>query len=146
MLLFLGIHLAMAESKVIVWQRNGTSIEFSYDARPQISYNGNNLVLTTTDNVISYSLSQVRKVTFDYDQTEGTEQVATPTSFRIQDGRIVVSGSESDALLHIYRMDGSQLGTYRLDGSGGTTIDISIYPPSTYLLKVENITYKFQKR
>ena len=126
LILFLAIFSAMtvmAENRLVVWQKDGTTSEFAFDRKPDVNCQDNAFVVTTLDTQVSFPLVRIQKVTFEYEAPEGID---APTL----DPKDLKSGE----IQQIYGLDGR------------ARVDLRTLPPGVYVVKSNGVTYKILKK
>lgn len=136
----------MAENAIVVWQRNGAKTEFSFKQNPKTSYNGNNFVISTDDQEVSFNVLTLQKVTFILDSDSGIKDVKVDAKFRFHDNVIDVSGAAPGSLLRIFSIKGNLCGKFIVDNDGRISVDLGSYTSGVYIINLGKASYKVIKR
>ena len=126
-LLFLsvGVLYAEAENGVVVHQKDGTTVTYSFSKEPKLTYHDDVLVMTTSDAVVEYPLQSLDKLTF----VEGSTDV---------EDHVAVALSQTDSPQQIYTLDGRLVRTV----AAGKQLSVSGLPTGTYVVRTGKTSYK----
>lgn len=132
--------------RLVILQKDGSKVSYDLDELPVTTFTTTDLVITTKTATINYPLSTIHRYTFE-GVPEGIddEKVGGINVFHNGDN-IIVKGLPYGKTVGVYSVDGIQLMTKRSDGSKQTTLSHSQLPAGVYIIKADNITYKFTKR
>lgn len=121
-----------AQNTLNVYQKDGTIVCFPFSSNPVTRFVDADVVITTTDQTVSYPFASIEKYTFD----DGV----TPT------GLISIRGTERlDAPISVYNA-GGQLVRSVTPTDGNADLDLRSLPAGTYIIKNGTVTYKIQKK
>ena len=143
---------AVPQRTVSIYQKDGQVVAFAFSEKPVVSYDGNNLVLTTTKTTVQFPIYQLKKLQFDDDWVNSDDNVATTVEqkqadvlFGFHDGMLTVSGGEPGAQVTLYSVKGMMVGQWRLDDAGCATIPMQGMGKDVYIVKTNRLTFKFRK-
>lgn len=158
MLLSLAFLLAATVAQAVpgrtvsIYQQDGQVVAFAFTERPVVSYDGNNLVLTTTKTTVQFPIYQLKKLQFDDDWVNSDDNVATAIEqkqadvvFGFHEGMLTVSGGDPGAPVTLYNVKGMMVGQWRLDDAGCATIPMQGMGKDVYIVKTQRLTFKFRK-
>ena len=132
--------------RLVVLQKDGSKVSYDLDELPITTFTKEDLVITTKTTQISYPMATIYRYTYE-DVPEGVNDVKNGGISISHDGdNIVVNGLGNGRSVTVYSVDGIQLLEKRSDGSKRTILSHSKLPAGVYVIKADNITYKFTKR
>ncbi len=140
-----------AELYFVVWFHNGARISFPFVEHPRLTYSDGDIVVTTSQEQLSYPHASVRKFTLtDEDISQGETTEIAPTEREAQWQRqgdvMVFSACTPGERVIIYNATGQQIAQYAIASDGTLQIPLSQFVEGMYVVKTESITYKFMKR
>ena len=150
LLLWLTAAGAWAQNAIVVYQKDGKVARFAFTENPVVTYSAGELVMTTNKTSVQYPINRLLKIYFDVPAApDGIKDVETSRSedvqFAFRDGALVVSGGEAGAIVNLYRLDGVSAGQFRLDGNGSVTIPTGSLSKGVYIVKTNQVSFKFRK-
>lgn len=144
--LFVFAHFMMADDMILqIWQSDGKVVNIDLNEQPVTTYLDGNLIITTTNTVITYPLEKVAKYTYvTADGISNLENLRTKFS---RDGEtLIFTGLEQGTEISVYASSGQMMLRTKAGHQAKTTVSVSDLPPGVYLVKVNSITYKITKR
>lgn len=149
LLLWLTASGAWAQNVIVVCQKDGTVAKFAFTEKPVVTYSGDELVMTTNKTSVQYPMNRLLKIYFDVAEVpDGIDvEVTQPedVQFAFRDGGLVVSGGKAGAVVNLYRLNGVAAGQFRLDDNGCVTISTDHLSRGVYIMKAEQVSFKFLK-
>lgn len=138
----------------VAWLNDGSRYAYALGEHPVVTYSNGELLLTTQQQQVAYTATDVNKFTFSPSDitSEGqqppTTGISTPQQpqLGIHNGDIHFSGSRAGSPINVYTLDGKLLHTTTTDDAGNATISIASHPAGVYIIKTETITHKIIKR
>ena len=150
LLMFFISIAANAQNAVAIHQQDGQVAIFAISEKPVVTYSGSDLVLTTKNNTMMYPIYMLKKISFDVElfSSSAIEDVEMKTNaqFSFQGGTLDISGATPGSLVLIYNINGFQIGKYKLDDRGCTSIPLQQLDMGVYIVKTNDFTFKFLKR
>jgi hypothetical protein len=149
-LLTLGSYVANAsENQVLLTLSGGKSVTFSFSEAPKVTYAGSTVTVTTSDDAVEYAISDIKKLSFGSSETVGVEDA--PAAVKAGDiayanGVFQFSGFGAGERVYLYTIGGVLRGSYAIPGSGALEVSTSSLPAGIYVVTINGITYKFNKR
>jgi hypothetical protein len=148
-LMILPIWKATADdyTGVRITKTGGEHTDFLFDAEPVVSFSDNALVMTTTNGVVSYPLSQGLVFTFMTEATaiEASQKLSHET-FKLTGNTLIAEGLEPSSSLALYDAGGI-LRMKTLSGSDDRAqIDLSDLATGIYVVRTSHKSFKFIKR
>lgn len=124
-----GMTLAQAGTQLNIHQRSGGVVSYSFADKPEVSYQGEYLRVSTAKVSVDYPLQNLEEITFS-DNASSIHELST-------------EGVASD--IQVYTLDGRLLRTIPADGGVGR-MSLSDLPQGTYVIKNGKTTYKINKQ
>lgn len=132
--------------RLVILQKDGSKVSYDLDELPITTFTKEDLVITTKTTQINYSLATIYRYIYE-DVPERVDNVGTDgISISHDSDNIVVYGLGNGKSVAVYSVDGILLLEKRSDGSKRTILSHSKLPAGVYVIKADNITYKFTKR
>lgn len=119
-----------AGTVLIVHQKSGGIVKYSFCEKPVVTYNGGNLVVSGKEALVEYPLSEIKKFTFGLESDQIT--------------RITASEETVPQPTYIYNIDGVLICTLQTIGDGKASL-VGL-PIGIYIIKNGTTTYKIIKR
>ena len=136
----------LAQTALVVHQKSGEVVYFSFSEQPKATYSGTNLVLTTTKTTVEYPIANLLKFTFG-DMADGIEDVTdAKADVKIDNDAIIITGTKVSADVSVFNVSGVKVCTKKADADGNAAISTSNLPNGVYVVKSNNVTFKFIKK
>ena len=132
--------------RLVILQKDGSKVSYNLDELPVTTFTTTDLVITTKTATINYPLVTIHRYTYEGLPSSVADAKADGISISHDGNNIIVKGLPYGKTVGVYSVDGIQLITKRSDGSRQTTLSHSQLPAGVYIIKADNITYKFTKR
>lgn len=155
-LLFLLLALPMALqaadliNTLVVQTKNGTQHRFVLiSEKPQITFEGTNLVVTCTKAEASatFALADVARFVYEKEEATGINELTTPdAAVSFEGGMLVISQIKNGETVCVYSADGRLQQTLKAYRSGSFRLSLASLPSGVYLVKTGTLTYKIMKR
>ena len=138
---------AQAQQRLVVWQKSGEKVYFDLAERPRTTFEGSNLVITTTTLTVSYPLEQVLRYTYELPPS-GIENVnlSKPVHISHRDDALYLENLKPGIRIQLFTTDGKLLATEQADGRQTITISLAQCPAGIYIVKANDVTYKMMKQ
>lgn len=124
---------AQAQNTLNVIRQDGSFMCFRFSEKPQTTFEGNDVVITTDKQNLKIPFSTIKEYTF------GDDLIATD----------VISMQAADSGLgtvYVYSVNGILIKTIGSSNNKSVEIFTKELPAGTYIIKNNNVTYKYQKR
>ncbi|MBP3829781.1 MAG: hypothetical protein ILA06_05700 [Bacteroidaceae bacterium] len=132
--------------RLVIWQKDGSKFSYNLDEEPMTTFTTTNLVITTKTTTISYPLSTIHRYTYEGVPSGVDDATADGISISHDGNDIIVKGLASGKSAAVYSVDGIQLLAKCSDGPDRLVLSLNQLPAAVYVIKADNITYKFTKR
>lgn len=120
---------AHAQTKMILHQKNGADIEINFADKPVATFEGNEMVLTTTKTTLRFSVSNLETTT--YDDGGATAIIESITQLSPDAGPSL-----------IYDAEGRLVRTVPT----GQPVSFGSLPQGLYIIKNNNSSYKINRK
>lgn len=120
---------AQAQTKMILHQKSGGDIEIAFSDKPVATFEGENMIITTTKTQFSFPISNLGETTYDESGTTAIIESVTQLSPDAGPSRV-------------YDINGRLLKTV----PAGEPVNFGTLPQGTYIIKNNNSSYKINRR
>ena len=134
---------------IIVELTSGEKMEYQLADHPKMVYDGQTVKLTTDGVSLSYTPSEIAKVTTGEvdDESSGIEELKSFTGeININSGFVRLSGFQSNESVRIYSMDGTIRATYYTHSDGSLVVPLSSLQSGISVIRVNKETIKISRR
>ena len=132
--------------RLVIWQKDGSKVNYNLDEQPKTTFTAEDLVITTKTTTINYPLTKIQRYTYEGGTLSVRDVKSEGISISHEGDLIIVKGLTTGKSVAVHRIDGSQLIAKRSDGSDRLTLFLERLPAGVYVIKADNITYKYLKR
>ena len=132
--------------RLVIWQKNGTKVSYDLDERPKTTFTAEDLVITTATATLSYPLAKIQRYTYEGGALSVKDVKTDGISISHEGDNVIVKGLTNGKYVTVYSIDGKQLKAKRSDGSDSLTLSLANLPAGVYMIKADEITYKFLKQ
>ena len=148
LMMVVGLWAQNTTQRLVVWQKSGEKVYFDLEEQPRTTFEGSQLVITTSKTTVFYQLENVLRYTYEGMVTAIDGPRLKPGEIRFLQGEDKMSfdGLPDGLDISVYSLDGKLLKTLKSHGGEQTVISLAGYPTGTYIVKVGDATYKFLKR
>ena len=144
MLLFGTSSLKAAELKYLTFRLQGGPVSFALSDHPTITYENNDLVVTTATEVVRLPVAEISFGHFSDEATGLYELQYAPPG--VVEGRVRFSGLQKGAVVVVYSLDGKRLSEQSPQDNGVVDIDLRRLPKGTYVIKSPTQHFKVTNR
>lgn len=139
----------------VAWLTDGSRYAYALGEHPVVTYSNDELLLTTKEQQVTYSASEVHKFTFSLSDITYKGELPPSTAVSSQEqhplldirhGDIFLSGCRPGSVINVYGADGKHLQTVSANDNGNASLSTVFYPSGVYIIKTETITHKIIKR
>ena len=131
---------------LVIWRSNGEKIYYALEKRPKITLTTDELVLSTTDGQILWPLNDYTKCTFGILPTSILPVQEPQPVFTFTSSLLNASGLKPESILFIFSANGTVMARKQASGDGSLNIAFTEWPKGIYIIRNENITFKFHKQ
>ena len=147
-LLVLAVPLRAADNPVtlVVLTRDNAQHMFVLADKPEVTFEGTDLVVTCVNSTTTFALPDVIRFTY-LNTTDAVEEISqNETQVNFRDGIIVVNGLKANAMVAVYSVDGRMVRQLKAHEDGNFSLDLNELPTGVYIVKADRVTYKIAKR
>lgn len=141
------LQVAMAADKaeaLLIQTKDGQTVSYSLTARPVVTFEATDLVLTTTEVSVKYPLADVKDITFG-SNSSAIDVMNADIAFTINGDQIVAQGLGKGDRLQVYGIDGKVIANAGIDAEGTAKADISSLGHGIYVVKAGKKSYRIMK-
>lgn len=145
LLLFFFSIPAGASNHLVLYLVSGTTLTIPAEERPQITFEGNVLCISTE----RFQISAVRKYTFSENEALSLETLDEDDKSikRLDDMRIAVRPKVPSANVRVLSTNGTEQPVHKtVDAEGCAVIDLTGLMPDVYVISIGNETFKIKKK
>ncbi len=134
--------------RLVVWQKNGEKIYFDLEELPETTFDGSLLIISTSKSNVSFQRENILRYTYEGQMTAIGKPLVQPGEVRVVQtaDEMAFDGLSEGTAVALYTADGRMLGSQKAQRGLTTTVSLKTYPSGTYIIKVNDTTYKFLKR
>ena len=141
---FVGIRTASAQT-LVLHHANGTTTDVELYTQPQVKFQDDKVLITSTVLDMEYPKADVLKFTFK-GTSLGISSPDVQADYAQENGQLVFHGINSTDRLAVYAVNGIRV-PVRFQYSGSSaTLPLASIPSGVYVLSVNGRTSKFSKR
>jgi hypothetical protein len=132
--------------RLVVWMKGGEKVYFNLREQPKTTFEAPDLVITTTELIVSYPLSQIVRYTYEL-PTTGIETIDKNVVYiSVQGDELTFQHLNPGTIIRVYAMDGTLIHSEKA-GTDPVTI-VSLAKPSSgvYIVKVGDESHKIMIR
>lgn len=146
LLCFAGSAVAEGVNALTLWMASGKQVSCFLSERPVVTFQGEDLVLTTHMNVVSYAAKDVLKFTYSYMEGDGIASLTgEATNFHFDGNKITAHKLDPESEVSVYSVDGILLATVKTDKSGSAVITIPVTAGNICVIKTSSATFKLHR-
>lgn len=143
----LGTMAAQKVPMLLILTKDNVQHQFALPEKPQVSFEGTDLVIHTEKTDAKFAISDVIRFTYEkIDPTGIDTPAASETGVNYDDGILVISQLEAGADVSIFSLDGRLVEQLQARHTGTYRLSLSSLPNGIYLVKTGTTTYKITKR
>lgn len=132
---------------LIVLTKDNAQHQFALPDKPKVTFEGNNLLVTSDKTTASFALSDVVRFTYQDIDPSGIQEVySKDTGVSFEDGVLVISQIKANSTVCVYSLDGRLVRQLAAKRAGTYRLNLSSLPFGVYLVKTGSLTYKITKR
>lgn len=125
---------------------SGRQVIVLLDSEPVITFPGDQFVLSTHMNVVSYNAGEISKYTYASVVPSGiTNPDAGGTTFAFTESGIVATHLAPGSAVGVYSVDGALVSSGKADVHGNATIGVPARSGAVYVIKTSVVNFKITK-
>ena len=130
LLCVLTLSYAADGTNLVIMHNDGNETVVPLESNPVLTFEGENLVVTSEELTVSIPLSDIKGYGFET-TNQVKEHLAAPV---IANGHVLFSGLKSHAPATVCTLDGKVVATQKASAAGVVDIDLSILPKGIYII------------
>lgn len=138
--LMLSAQAISADNFLIVRFQDGTTTSFNLSHRPNVTFDGNQMVISSEEMETYYDVARVQRFSFG-DETNKITPVLTENEVRLtytSPESATISGLKQGAKVSLFSTNGIMLMDLTADASGVAELNLSSLPKGVYIISVPN--------
>lgn len=125
---------------------SGKQVTVLLDEQPVVTFVGDELVITTPMNRMSYRSADVLKFTYAYVNPDDVTGVkASGTKLIMKENTLQATSLEPSSKVEVYGVDGILVATTTTDKNGNASVDLSRHPGKVFVIKTSVANFKIIK-
>ena len=131
---------------LLISRTDGTSVRYSLDQLPQLSFKDGKLQVSCYGDVVEYLRDDISSLVYiNGDTPSGVDEVETALSVHFFDHSLTVTSPTAETAW-VYAFNGSVVATHSVPSGETLHIDYAPFPSGGYILKIGTHSYKFLVR
>lgn len=139
-----------APNSIMVWAKDGVKVAYSLSENVKFSFKEGNLVINTDHVEISYPLSQMERISYEYVEIDtSVKNLSLQNSsvpFNFNSNCLLFPTSPNNRTIAVYDNSGMLLLKEQVAKNDCARISLVSFSQGIYLVKVDNVTYKILKK
>lgn len=132
---------------LVVETKDHVKTAYMLAEKPEVSFVGNNMRITSTKADVTYDLTEVIRFTYETRSITGVSELRDELAeINYKDGELVISGIKVGSSVNIYSLDGKLVKQLTAQRTGSYRISLASLSKGVYIVKSDNVTYKIMKR
>ena len=119
----------------------GKPVSFALSDKPVITYQNNQLVVTTAEETVEISVAEISGTGFSETST-AIRNLMSGGKPQVECGRVCFSDLTPGTSVQVFTIDGRSVAEAKADADGTALVSLSEFPKGTYLLKTGRQTIK----
>ncbi|MBR1447962.1 MAG: T9SS type A sorting domain-containing protein [Prevotella sp.] len=139
LLLMMAVTMVSAQNALTIAMADGSQRIFMLNERPQLLWEGDNVILTTQTVELTIPCADFKGFTMTGEASDvkglakGCSRVAIGA-----DGQLHATGLKAGSMLTVYDAAGRTLHQQTIGTSGQATVNLSAQPAGTYMVKIDH--------
>lgn len=132
----------------VVWAKDGTKVAYALAEKPKVTFTETDLVITTKDVEVNYSLENMARFTYEKDNsTTAITNIQTDESpFKLNEGTLLFPSLNANSTVSVYSLNGTLVFKKTVHQNGEYGFNLSNLNAGVYMVNVNGLTYKIVKR
>lgn len=128
---------------------NGEKIECLFLDKPEFTFDGNELTLTTKQIQVNLSIEDIKDMTFDIIEPAAVEQISMMDESTIRiicsETSVAISGLKVKDMVNLFTSGGQFIRSEKADSMGRVVVQISDITRGNYIIKTPTASFKIHK-
>ena len=132
---------------IVVWAKDGTKVAYALNDKPQIKFMPSYLIVTTDGVEVSYELEKLACITYSSEDMTAIKDITTESvSFELDEESLLFPSLKPQSTVSLCGLNGFVYFSKTIKEGGEYSFPISSLSNGVYLVSVNGLTYKFQKK
>ena len=138
---------AQKQNALVVLTKNHTSHIFVLKDKPEVKFQGAELVITSEQATASFSVSDILRFTYEEEDVSKINELSDPESeLSYRDGVLVISQLKKGSSVSVLTLDGKVVSQLNAGHTGTYRLSLSSLPAGGYTVKTGTVNFKIAKR
>lgn len=124
---------------------SGKQVACLLDEQPVVTLRGDELVVTTHMNEVSYQSADVLKFTYLYVEPSGVRQLPMQSMFTFGGNTLSIVGAEPGSQIAVYSVDGVLMASAKAGNKGSASLSLPEQKGKVYVVKTSVANFKITK-
>lgn len=132
---------------LVLWKINNERVNILLDKCPKITFMANEMIISTTDNTISFPTNEIKKFTHESLPSSVKNPVDTQNfKLFLSNSTLQISHLSGNSPVSIYGTDGRLLLSTQTDAKGNATIDLNGLQVGIYIISTKSGNFKISRK
>lgn len=145
LLLLMATVIRASDVQYLTIMVQGKPVSFALSDKPVITYQNNQLVVTTAEETVEISVAEISGTGFSETST-AIRNLMSGGKPQVECGRVYFSDLTPGTLVQVFTADGRSVAEAKADANGTAQVSLSELPKGTYLLKAGKQTIKIMNK
>lgn len=134
-------------TNLVVWTTDGDKVAYALSEKPKVTFSDEYLVISADDMEVKYEIEKMSRITYEsVDMSEITDIESNDKPFKIGQNLLVFPDMKANSVVSIYALDGTLVFVKAVDCNGEYAFPLAKLRAGVYLVNVNGVTYKIEKR
>ena len=145
LLLLMATVIRASDVQYLTIMVQGKPVSFALSDKPVITYQNNQLVVTTAEETVEISVAEISGTGFSETST-AIRNLMSSGKPQVECGRVCFSDQTPGTPVQVFTADGRSVAEAKADANGTAQVSLSELPKGTYLLKAGKQTIKIMNK
>ena len=140
---------AMADepkTQLVVWAKDGTKVGYALAEKPKVTFTAYDLVITTQGVEIFYTLDNIARFTYEESASGITNIQTEEKPFKLYGESLLFPALKANSTVSVYSLNGNLIFKKTVRQDGDYAFPLSNTITGVYMVSVNGLTYKIEKR
>ena len=130
-----------------IYDKSGTFVTILLDEQPKVTFDGNDVVLTTHLSVVNYPSTEIVKLTYlDLKNATGIDNfTSSGVVFSFNNDVVKIKNLVSQTKVSLYTVEGVLVASGMTDAKGGISLPMPKGTQTCVIVKTPSLTFKIRK-
>lgn len=130
---------------LIITTQDNKETRIGLKEKPVITFSGSDMVISSQSTDLSFPVDNIKDLTYSNEEA-GIDDVYEDSGIFIYNDTIYIMNTGNPAHIGIYGLDGKKMDTPIKNDGTHSVIDLTMYAPGIYIIKVNNNSFKILKK